>query len=297
MKTHTLKWKHQQRAELTELFNSYPVIAIADLDRFPANLCSQLRKKLHPNAVVKVSKARVVQKAIEQSKLKGSGLADNVQGSVGVIFSKMNPFELYAFIKKNKGSAFAKEGMLAPEDITVPAGDTGLPPGPALSDLKAAGLNVRPMGATIHVIEDKVVTKKGQPVTKPVASTLAKLNIKPIRIGLKLRGALEKGLMYRSEVLDIDIDQVFQDFVLAHAQAFNLAIHISYLAPETTPVLIRKAAREALAVALEAEVCNKETMPLLVAKASRQAAALKGLVKDAPAGAPAEAKAPAAEQK
>ena len=296
MKSHTLKWKKQQLAEIKDLLNSYPVIAVADLERFPANLFAQLRKKLYPNAVVRVSKARVVQKAIEESRLKGAGLTENVKGSVGIIFSKMNPFELYGFIKKNKGAAFAKEGQLAPEDITVPAGDTGLPPGPALSDLKAAGLNVRPMGATIHVVEDKVVTKKGQPITKPVASTLSKLNIKPIKIAMRVSAALEKGLIYKADVLDIDLDQVFNDFVVAHTQAFNLAFNIAYLTVQTTPLLIGKAAREARALALEAGIFTAETTPLLLAKASAQAGALKGLVKE-PAAAAEASKAEAPEKK
>ncbi len=283
MKTHTLKWKKQQFAELKDLVEEYPVIAVADLNQLPANLFAQLRKKLYPNAIVKVSKARVIQKAINASKLKGSGIADNVTGNVGVIFSRLNPFELYGFIKKNKGSAFAKEGQLAPEDIIVPAGDTGLPPGPALSDLKAAGLNVRPMGATIHVVDDKVVTKKGEPVNKAVASTLSKLNIKPIRIGMKVKSALENGFIYKGEVLDIDTDKVFGDFVTAHAQAFNLAFSISYLSAQTTPLLLQKAARDAMSVALEAEIYSKETLPIFLAKANAQASVLKAQVKEAPA--------------
>ena len=86
-------------------------------------------------------------------------IAEKASKSVAVIFTEMTPFRLYAFLKKNKGKAAAKEGQLAPNDIIVPAGDTGLPPGPALSDLKGAGLQVKIQGPTIEITEDKVVAK------------------------------------------------------------------------------------------------------------------------------------------
>ena len=49
--------------------------------------------------------------------------------------------------------------MIAPENIVVPACDTGLPPGPALTTFKNAGVKVK-MGATISIAEDQVVTRR-----------------------------------------------------------------------------------------------------------------------------------------
>ena len=176
------------------------IIAVADLANFPANLFAALRKQLHGKAEIRVSKTRVMKKAFEEAGLKDNGLMEKLEGSVAVIFTSMNPFELYAFIKKNKGDAPAKEGMLAPNDITIPAGDTGLPPGPALSDLKAAGLKVKVEGPSIQVTEDKVVTKAGEEINAAVAGTLAKLDIKPIKIGLNLTAAMENGQVFLPEI-------------------------------------------------------------------------------------------------
>ncbi|MDO8628099.1 MAG: 50S ribosomal protein L10, partial [Candidatus Diapherotrites archaeon] len=73
---------------------SYPVVAIADLTLFPAALFGRIRKKLQGKAVVRVSKTRVIQKAFEQTALAKSGLIGHIKGSVGIIFTEMNPFEL-----------------------------------------------------------------------------------------------------------------------------------------------------------------------------------------------------------
>lgn len=275
MKIHTSAWKKKQLDELRILLEKYPVIAIGSLERFPASLFQVLRKKLAGKAIVKVSKVRVVKKALLESKIKADGLEKFVDKSIAVIFTEMNPFELYAFIKRNKGNVFAKPGLIAVEDIVVPKGDTGLPPGPALSDLKAAGLNPRLQGATILIPNDVVVVKKGEAVSKVVSSTLSKLNIKPVKVGLSLTAVYENGQIFEPSVLDIDSEKVFEKFVTAQRNAFNLAVNSAYATKETIPVLIGKAFNESKAVALEAGIFEKETIELFLAKASAQANALK----------------------
>ncbi|MBI4052822.1 MAG: 50S ribosomal protein L10 [Candidatus Diapherotrites archaeon] len=277
MTRHVSSWKKKEVEEIRKLAGQYPVIAIADLANFPASLFQILRKKLHGKAVVKVSKTKVIRRALSESKI-GSKLDAHTNNSVAVIFTQMNPFELFAFVKKNKGRIGAKPGLLAPEDIVIPAGDTGLPPGPALSDLKAAGLNPRPQGATIFLPEDKVVTRKGEPVSKAVSSVLAKLDIKPIRVGLNIAAVLENGEVFTAKVLDIDTEKVFANFVDAHRKAFNLAVNAAYPTKATTELLVQKAFNDSKAVSLEANIMNSATVDLLLAKADRQAKALAALV-------------------
>lgn len=247
MKRHTSKWKQGQLAELKKLVAKYPVIAVADINSFPANLFAEIRKKLQGKAVVKVSKVRLVQMALETQKEK-SVLKEFAQKSVAVIFTEMNPFELYGFVKKNRGKIGAKAGAIAQDNIVIPAMDTGLPPGPALSDLKAAGLNVRIQGATIHVMDDKVVVKAGEAVNKAVSGTLSKLGIKPIKAGLNIVAAFEKGLVYKKDSMDIDTEKLFNDFRQAYLGSLAVAIATQHFTKETVEILLKKAAVEALCV-------------------------------------------------
>ena len=288
MTSHTVAWKKAQLEELTTLANQYPVVAVASLRSFPASLFQGLRKKLKGKAEIRVSKTRVIRKAFEQSSLDSEKLNSYVNDSVAIIFTSMNPFEIYAFLKKNKGDVSAKEGSLAQNDIIVPAGDTGLPPGPALSDLKGAGLKVMVQGATISIAEDKVVTKKGEPVSAAVAGTLSKLGIKPVKVGLNIVACYENKEVFEGDVLNIDEEEVRSNFIKAYTQAFNLAFNAGYFIKETIPLLLQKAFRESKAVALEAEIFSPATIEEFVAKAARQASALNSNI---PAQVPAEKKA------
>ncbi len=279
---HTKAWKENELKSVASLIDKYSVIGVADLANFPADLFQKLRKQLHGKVEFAVSKQRVIRKAFEQSKLKESGLLDSIKGSCAIIATNLNPFELYSILKKNSGKIGAKPGIIAPFDIVVPAGDTGLPPGPALSDLKQAGLPVKVQGATISIPEDTVVAKKGETIKPAVASILAKLDIKPIKVMLSLVCAYESGQLYKADVLDIDMEQQSEKFRTAHRNALAIALELAYCAKETMPLLLQKAHRNALAVALEGSFPEKDVLPLLLQKAEMQANAIKAKIPEMP---------------
>jgi len=250
MTSHTKKWKEAKREEIAKLAKEYPVVAVATLEKLPASILSVLRKRLVGEGKIVVAKTRVVQRALAEAGVTEAKLNEKVANSVTLIFTKKNPFELYSFVKKNKGESFAKENDVADNDILVQAGDTGLPPGPALSVLKGAGLQVKMAGPTISITADKVVAKKGEPIKKEVAEVLGKLNIKPMKVGMKVIGVLDKneGQYYTSEVLDVDEEELFNKFVLAYQQAFNLAVNAEYYCDASIEAILIKAQREAKAV-------------------------------------------------
>ncbi len=279
MTHHTKDWKEAEVKRLEKLAKAHSVIAVANLDKFPANMYGSLRVKLHGKAILTMSKRKIIQRALSNAGVDAQ-LKDNMKGSSAVLFSNINPFELYAIVKQSYGKVPAKAGDIAPEDITIPAGDTGMPPGPALSDLKGAGLNVRVQGATIAIMEDKVVAHKGEAIAAPVAAVLGKLNIKPMKLRLNIATALEGKQLYRGEVLDIDEEEMFMRFVKAEQAAFNLAVNASIYNARSTPVIVGKAFREAKAVALESNFLTEATVGEILAKAERIAAEIKSHIKE-----------------
>ncbi|MEK6820873.1 MAG: 50S ribosomal protein L10 [archaeon] len=278
MKTHTKKWKHSEVARLTQLAKQYPVIGVANLENFPASLYGSLKVKLAGKAIVTVSKRKIIQRAFADAGV-NSQLSDSVTGSTAVLFSKVNPFELFSSLKQSSGKIAAKAGQIAPDDIIVPAGDTGLPPGPALSDLKNAGLSVRVQGATIAVVEDKIVTKKGEPITPAVVNVLGKFGIKPIRLRLNVTHVTEGGQLYGASILDIDTDKVFLQFVKAEQDSFNLSVNAAIFTERSTPVILGKAFREAKAVALEANILTEHTAGEILGRAQRAASEINSHIK------------------
>jgi large subunit ribosomal protein L10 len=272
--------KLQEVQELKQLLRKHPVIAVSSLHGLPADQYNQMRKKLRGKAEVRVTKMTLLNRAIAELNDKKLGELEAVmEGPTALVFSDMNAFKLFNFLKKNKGRAPAKAGQVAPFDIVVPAGDTGLPPGPALGELKKVGINAKIEGPTIKVVSDSVVCKKGQTVSQDAAAALNKLNIRPMEIGMSLVVALEEGLIYKSDVLNIDEEKVLADFVSAHRNAVNLSVNSAYPTKATISVIIQKAFSEARNLGVNAEILDRKIIDLLMAKAAAQAGALKSLVK------------------
>ncbi len=250
MTSHIRKWKEAKKNEVVKLVEEYPFIAIATLNELPANILSILRKKLCNDSKIIVAKTRVIKKAFEESKVDTTKLDFVVKDSVAIIFSKKNPFELFSFIKKNKGEKSAREGDIAEQDIVIQAGDSGLPPGPALSSLKGVGLKVQVQGPTISITENKIVAKKGDVISAQVADVLSKLNMKPMRIGMQVMGVFDKSekQFYLANVLDIDEEELFDKFVLAYQQGLNLSVNAGYFNADSTELIVIRAEREAKAL-------------------------------------------------
>jgi large subunit ribosomal protein L10 len=279
MRSHTRHWKEKQLAELKKLIDDSKVVAIASIESIPASLFQELRGKLSGTANIKVSKRRLIAKALSESKYKGLGLEKYIKGQIALITSSIDPFELYSILKKNKVKTYLRAGSIADKDIVVPAGDTGLAPGPDLSILKAANIPAVMKGSSIQVPKDTVVVHKGEQVTQEVANALIKLDIKPAEIMLKILAATDGSTLYEASVLDIDTEKFEQDLITCYRNAFNLAFNIEYIMPQNIELFLQKAFNEAKALATEAEIINSVTLPEFLAKAYVNASALGGLVK------------------
>ncbi len=247
---HTKIWRISQYDEIKTLISKYKVIGIGNLDGFPAALLQKLKKRLE-DVVFKVTSKSVLKKVLEDAGHKD--ILEKMPNQVIIILTNKNAFDLYSAIKKSKAKSKAKIGMISPIDIIVPEGDTGLPPGPALSDLKKVGIKAQVKGATIYVPKDTTIAKAGDVITSDIVSTLSKLDIKPVELILDVPLVKEEELIYLKEVLDIDSDQIYEDITSAVRQGINLGVEIAYPAKETIELIIITAHLKAKALEKEAE--------------------------------------------
>ena len=282
------KRKQEVVGRLVELLKKSKSIAVVDLRQLPDKQFSLIRKKLRGKAHFIVAKNTLIKRAVEQAK-KGQELLPHVNAPTALVFTGMNPFELVSFVRKNKGKAAAKPGQIAPFDLIVPAGETSLPPGPVLSELKNAKIAAQIQGGKVVISKDSTVAKKGEKISDLAAKGLQKLGIEPFEVGMNISAALEDGILYKKDVLEVDEEKMLADFTQAHQNALNLSVEIAYPTKYNVEILIGKAVRSARALALEANIYEKEVIDQILAKAKRAHDAVAVNVKDAPAEAPAPA--------
>jgi len=274
-------WKKEIFSDLVELLKKYPVVAVADLQKVRSSQIQEMRKKLRGKADLIVAKNTILRKAsdsIASKKENVNKFAEGLTGSKVLIFTQMNPFELIIFLNKNKVRVPAKGGDIATSDIIIPAGNTGLQPGPVISEFNEAKVQTRIEAGSIFVARDTVVAGKGDVVSTKTASLLSKLGMKPMEAGLSLSYAYDNGLVLGPNDLIFDLDQMKNDFVSVARLAFGVAIEANIMLPQTAPIIIAKAYRQAVAVSVEAGFFTKDTAEMIIQKAYRNMNALSSAI-------------------
>ncbi len=274
-------WKKEIYDDLLELLKKYTVIAVADLQKVRSSQIQEIRKKLRGKADLIVAKNTILRKASEKIAAEKKDIdkfAESLTGSKVLIFTQMNPFELIVFLNKNKVRVPAKGGDVATGDITIPAGNTGLQPGPVISEFNEAKVQTRIEAGSIFVARDTVVVSKGDVIPVKTASLLSKLGMKPMEAGLSLSYAYDNGSLLGPNDLAFDLDQMKADFSSAARLAFGVAVEANIMLPETAPMIISKAYRQAVAISVESGFFTKQTANLIIRKAYANMSALSSAI-------------------
>jgi len=274
-------WKKEIFDDLSELMNKYPVIAVADLQKVRSSQIQEIRKKLRGRADMLVAKNTILKKAAEKAadgKENVDKFADSLTGSKVLIFTQMNPFELIIFLDKNKVRVPAKGGDVATGDIMIPAGNTGMQPGPVISEFNEAKVQTRIEGGSIFVAKDTVVVEKGGVIPVKTASLLSKLGMKPMEAGLSLSYAYDHGSILNTNDLEFNLDKMKADISSAARLAFGVAVEANILLPETAPMILGKAYRQAVEVSVESGFFTKQTADKIIGRAYANMKALSSMI-------------------
>ncbi|ELY53739.1 50S ribosomal protein L10 [Natronococcus jeotgali] len=272
------QWKKEEVDELADLIESYESVGIVGIAGIPSKQLQDMRRDLHGSAELRVSRNTLQVHALEDAGL--GDLVEHVEGQVGLVGTNDNPFALYKELEASKTPAPINEGEVAPNDIVVPEGDTGVDPGPFVGELQSVGANARIQDGSIQVMEDSTVLEAGEEVSADLANVLNELGIEPKEVGLDLRAVVAEGTLFDPEDLDIDVEAYESDIATAAARARNLSVNASYPTEATAPTLVAKATGEAKSLGLQAAIEDEALMPDLVSKADAQLRALAAQIDD-----------------
>jgi len=280
-KTETIpEWKRQEVAELTEFVGSYDAVGVVDLTGIPSRQLQDMRRDLHGQAELRMSRNTLIERALDEVDEGVEGLGEFVSGHVGLIGTDDNPFGLYKQLEESKTSAPIGAGEVAPNDVVIPEGDTGVDPGPFVGELQQVGADARIDGGSIKVMSDSHVLDAGEAVSDELANVLGELGIEPKEVGLDLRAVFADGVLFEPEELAIDVDEYRADVQSAAAAARNLSVNAAYPTARTAGTLLGKAAGDAKAVGLFAAIEDEELMPDLVSRADAQLRSLAAAIDD-----------------
>lgn len=267
--------KAQMYQQLQELPKKYNVIALVRMEKVRSSQLLPLRKKFKGEVEILSIKDKVAQKALAGLKIPSvEKMLDKLVGQCVLMFTNMSPFKLNILLGKNKIMLPARGGDVASIDVVIKAGNTGITPGPILTDFKEAGIATKIDQGTIWITKDSTAAKKGGVISAKLATLLSKLDVKPVEAGISLDTAIADGVLYAKDEMVIDVEKYRKAFAQAHQEALSLSIEIGYVTKENIMLLLSKASQGAKSLAVEAGYLTDETKEQVLQKAHAHARAL-----------------------
>ena len=273
------QWKLDTISEVEESIKSNKTLALCNLHKVRATQLMKLRKNFKDELKIRVVKNTLSKIAVKNSSLKiSTEILESISAQQAFIFTNMNPFQLYLLLEKGKVDLPARDGDIASGEIVVPSGNTGMQPGPDLSAFKAFNIPTRIDAGSIFVSEDTIVAKKGDVIKSSLAALLSKLDIKPIKAGVKLDVAFMENLVYNSDDLSINLDDYRDSLIISYRNALDLAVSEEYFTKETVPLILADAYNKSKNLSVESNYLTEDNASMLIAKKQLEAQTLNNLI-------------------
>lgn len=272
------EWKVEEVESITALLEEHRNVGIVGIAGIPSRQLQDMRRDLHGTAALRVSRNTLLRRALEEADL--PEVAGEVSEQVGIVVSDENPFSLYQALEDSKTPAPIGAGEVAPNDIVIPEGDTGIDPGPFVGELQQVGADARIEEGSIQVLSDSTVLDAGEEVSKQLADVLNELEIEPKEVGLDLRILSADGVIFEPADLDLDVEAHRQDIEAGAARAWNLALNAEIPTAATATSLLAAARSDARSLGLHASIVDEDLIPDLLGQADSSVRALAARIDD-----------------
>jgi len=278
-------------AKLKEYLDDYQKILIVGADNVGSNQMQKIRVSLRGHAVVLMGKNTLMRKVIR-------GLTENnkaldellplVKNNMGFVFTKGDLNFVRAKLLENRVGAPAKAGIIAPNDVIVPAGPTGMEP-TQTSFLQALNIASKINRGQVEIISDVHLIKKGEKVGSSESSLLAKLNIRPFSYGLQVLSVYDNGSVYDPSVLDLTDADILGKFRSGVNRIASLSLELGLPTLASLPHALSSAYKNVLSIGIETEFTFTEAQKIkdILANPGAFAAAAPAAAPAAAAGKPA----------
>lgn len=212
--------KAKFKVKLEKYIEQYPAILICGIDHVGSNQMQKVRISIRGRANILCGKntmiRRVMTDLVENEKypqLSSLLQSDLIKFNVALIFCGVNDLaEIRKVVESNQVPAAAKTGVVAPVDVTLPAGPTGLDPGQT-AFFQAAGLATKITKGAIELINPVTLIKKNEKVSSTAVALLTKMGIRPFHFGIQVSSVYENGFIYKASVLDLTKEDLLRKFI------------------------------------------------------------------------------------
>ncbi|ELR04637.1 ribosomal protein P0 (A0) (L10E) [Pseudogymnoascus destructans] len=280
--------------KLKGLLEEYRSIFIVSVDNVSSQQMHEIRQSLRGEGVVLMGKNTMVRRAIKGfvgDSPEWERLLPFVKGNIGFVFTNSDLKDIRDKILANKVAAPARAGAVAPDDVFVPAGNTGMEPGKT-SFFQALGVPTKIARGTIEITADLKLVEAGTKVGASEATLLNMLNISPFTYGMGISQVYDNGNTFPPHVLDISEEQLLKAFSSAITTIACVSLAVNFPTLPSVMHSVVNSYKNVLAVAVSTEYSWTEIEELKerIANPEKFASAAVATTSDAPKAAAVEEK-------
>ncbi|KFX97316.1 hypothetical protein O988_04925 [Pseudogymnoascus sp. VKM F-3808] len=241
--------------KLKGLLEEYRSIFVVSVDNVSSQQMHEIRQSLRGEGVVLMGKNTMVRRAIKgfvADSPEWERILPFVKGNIGFVFTNSDLKEIRDKILANKVAAPARAGAVAPGDVYVPAGNTGMEPGKT-SFFQALGVPTKIARGTIEITADLKLVEAGTKVGASEATLLNMLNISPFTYGMGISQVYDNGNTFPPHVLDIGEEQLLKAFSSAITTIACVSLAVNFPTLPSVMHSVVNSYKNVLSVAISTE--------------------------------------------
>lgn len=253
--------KNLYRQRLRELLKKYEKILLVTIDNVGANLIQQMRQKLRGQVVFLFGKNTVIRKTLRDhiEALNEAGnkaqaatyeaFLPQIRGNVGLVFTNGDLAQFKSDIEGYKQGAPARVGAIAPEDVFVPPGPTGMEP-TQTQFLQSLNIASKIVKGQVEILQRIHLIKEGDRIGNSEAVLLDKLNIRPFSFAAKCKTVYDNGFVYSASLLELGPNDVLAQFSKGIQRVATVGLNLGIPSIATIPHYIGKIYKNILSVSV-----------------------------------------------
>jgi len=261
--------KQEYSARMNRLLDTYSKILFCGLDNVRSEQMHSVRFALRGKGEVLVGKKTMQKKiialraesddatAIDKALHKVLCEEDRLVGNLGLVFTNADTAEVTKILSQFRVQAPARVGAVAPVDVIVPAGNTGLEP-TTTSFFQALNIPTKITKGTVEITADKKVLSIGDKVDSSTAALLQKLNISPFFYCAEVQFYWDRGLLFGVEDLNITESFLENSILTGISNLTAVSLATGILTEASFPHAILDGIKNLLAASVESNYVFEE---------------------------------------
>jgi len=259
------KRKARYKEKFETMIHQFKNCLVVGIDNVGSSQLAKIRAALRGKAELVMGKNTLMRKLIRDNLEKNpklEALLPHIIGNMGFVFSNSDLTPIRDVIVQFKVPAAAKAGSIAPTDVFVPPGPTGLDPGQT-GFFQALNIATKIARGSIEIINEVHLVKPGDKVTSSAVALLGKLDIKPFFFGVQILQVYEDGAVYPASVLNITPAELTKKFMNGVGKLTALSLQLNWPNQLTLPIQLQNAFRKILAIGLSTNYTFKQSEAFL----------------------------------